>query len=126
MVNIAKSASVSTGELLHPLFNVRCDRPFLVATFQEPHTVLSWAVARPGFETAREVVWLEVHESELPVDVDHKGLLDRRLSAAGLTGAVAMMTSRDVRCRRLSSARSGQVSPTQRGSALPLPTRRTG
>lgn len=97
------------GEEQGALFEVRCDRPFLVAGFREPQAVLSWAVARPGFRVAREVAWLEVREAELPEGVDHEALLARRLAAAGLEDAVAMMTSRDVRRHRLASARSGGI-----------------
>lgn len=110
MTDVARDTGPSAGRSPHALFEVRCDRPLLVATFREPQSVLSWAVARPGFQAAREVAWLEVHEAELPVGVDHGELLAGRLSAAGLDGAVAMMTSRDVRRWRLASARAGDVS----------------
>lgn len=92
-----------------PLFAVECARPFLTASFATPVTVLSWAVARPGFQSARRVVWFEVKDADLPPEVDPAALLGARLSKAGLEDAVAMMTARDVRRHHLAAARSGAV-----------------
>lgn len=89
------------------LFSVRCDRPLLVASFAAPQTMLSWAMARPGFQSARRVAWLEVSRADLTLEVDAQALLEDRLAAEGLTDAVAMMTSRDVRSARVAQAASG-------------------
>ncbi|MFC7053971.1 adenosylcobinamide amidohydrolase [Hansschlegelia quercus] len=92
-----------------PLFQVRIARPLLVASFAGPQTMLSWAMRRPGFETAERVVWREVAREDLTLDVDPQALLDASLKEARLDNAVAMMTSRDVRSARTAVATSGDV-----------------
>ncbi len=91
------------------LFEARCVRPWLVARFPRPQSMLSWALARPGFQSATEAAWLEVSEADLPIGLDPHALLARRMAEAGLNGAVAMMTSRDVRRHHLADAASGSV-----------------
>lgn len=90
-----------------PLFALCCARPLLVARFATPQTTLSWAMARPGFQLAREVAWVETSDAELGPDVDAFALLRARLGAGGLSDAVAMMTARDVRRHRLADAECG-------------------
>lgn len=92
------------------LFATRCARPWLVARFDRPQRMLSWAMARPGFQTADQVAWLEVEDRDLPIGGDPAELLAARLRGEGLADAVGMMTSRDVRRRRLAEAISGEVS----------------
>ncbi|GBD47385.1 adenosylcobinamide amidohydrolase [Methylopila sp. Yamaguchi] len=92
------------------LFFVSCARPWLTARFVRPQRMLSWALARPGFQTADQVVWLEVEDDDLPVTVDPAALLEARMQAAGFGDAVGMMTSRDVRRRRVAGAASGGAS----------------
>lgn len=71
--------------------------------------MLSWALARPGFQTARRVAWLEVRNADLAPGVDPQALLRARLADGGLTDAVAMMTSRDVGRVRRADARIGAM-----------------
>ncbi|WP_211193970.1 adenosylcobinamide amidohydrolase [Pyxidicoccus fallax] len=61
-----------------------------------PHAVLSWAVHKGGRTRASEVVWRQVTEAELGPDVDPALLLSRSLTAKELSGAVGLLTSRDV------------------------------
>jgi adenosylcobinamide amidohydrolase len=59
--------------------------------------VLSWAVNRPGFVTARHLLWREVQNSDLPPDMDVAEWLTGELTTRGDQGSVAFLTSRDVR-----------------------------
>lgn len=89
------------------LWRLRHDHPWLVAAFPEPRRVLSWSLTRPGFVTARAVVWREVRNADLPPDLDARAWLGRDLAAAGLADAVAMMTSRPLVHRRSALAEAG-------------------
>lgn len=105
----AESFDAPETQSPQPLFAIQCARPLLVAGFSAPVTVLSWAVARPGRQLARRVVWLEVKDADLPPEVDPAALLDARLAGVGISDAVAMMTARDVRRHHVAVARSGGV-----------------
>jgi adenosylcobinamide amidohydrolase len=67
---------------------------WLVVRFPEPHAVLSWAIVNGGRRTATAVVWHEVRDAELRPPVRPEWLLRERLGAAGLEGAVGLLTSR--------------------------------
>ncbi len=60
--------------------------------------MLSWSITRPGFQKARDVVWLQVRNCDLPEGVDPIAYVKRRIGESDLTDALALMTSRDV-CR---------------------------
>jgi adenosylcobinamide amidohydrolase len=64
-----------------------------VIRFPGPHAVISWAVANGGRRTTEVVAWHEVRNAELQPPVDPAALLEERLSAAGLAGAVGLLTS---------------------------------
>ncbi|GLK77795.1 adenosylcobinamide amidohydrolase [Methylopila jiangsuensis] len=91
------------------LFALRCAPPWLTLDFPTPQSFLSWAPARPGFQTGTRVAWLEVRNADLPPEVDPLALLAARLQAEGLSEAVAMMTSRDIACWRRAAVRFGAV-----------------
>lgn len=91
------------------LFALELRRPLLVASFEEPQRVLSFAPARPGFQRADRVAWLAVRNADLAPHVDPLALLQAKLGEHGLLGAVAMMTSRDVGRVRRADARIGAV-----------------
>lgn len=78
------------------LFTLDLGRPLLVADFEAPQRMLSFALARPGFQTGRCVAWLEVKSADLSPGVDPRALLRTTLGERGLGDAVAMMTSRDI------------------------------
>jgi adenosylcobinamide amidohydrolase len=88
-------------EPLDAPFAVRCAPPFLVAHFDAPQRTLGWSLLHPGFAIARDVVWLEVRDGDLGPAVDARAFLESRLQQAGFGGALAFMTSRDVRRHRL-------------------------
>jgi adenosylcobinamide amidohydrolase len=83
---------------------------WLVARFAIEHTTASWAIAGGGLGTAWAVAWLQVREAELPPTVDPRALLGDRLAAAGLRGAVGLMTTRDLASYVDASARHGELS----------------
>lgn len=76
---------------------VTLDRPWLTVDLGAEMQVLSWAINRPGFVTARNIVWREVRNADLPRDMDVQGWFAAELAARGAQAAVAFLTSRDVR-----------------------------
>ncbi|MEM1276594.1 MAG: adenosylcobinamide amidohydrolase [Pseudomonadota bacterium] len=71
-------------------------RPWLIASFDRPLRALSWSLNRPGFVLATRVVWREVRNADLPVDLDASGWFNNTLIAAGYRDAIGLITSRDV------------------------------
>lgn len=80
---------------------VRSDRPWLEFDMGEEARVLSWALNRPGFSQARRVLWREVRDADLTVDLDVPRWLAAELQARGAEDAVAFLTSRNVTCHHL-------------------------
>jgi adenosylcobinamide amidohydrolase len=72
------------------------DERTLAVRFAAPHRVLSWAVVNGGAGVARAVAWVRVRNAELGPEVDPADLLRARLAAAGLPGAVGLLTSADL------------------------------
>jgi adenosylcobinamide amidohydrolase len=66
----------------------------LVVRFPTVQRTLSWAVTGGGFARTRAVVWRHVPDGELGPDDDPAALLRRALAAAGLDGAVGLLTAR--------------------------------
>jgi adenosylcobinamide amidohydrolase len=75
---------------------VALDRPWLLFDLGTDMQVLSWAINRPGFVTARRILWREVRNADLPRDMDVPGWFASELAARGATDGVAFLTSRDV------------------------------
>jgi len=73
------------------------DRPWLRLTLGAPHEVLSWAVNRPGFVVADEILWREVRNRDLPRDLDVTDWFSDELRRHNALNTVAFLTSRDVR-----------------------------
>jgi len=86
------------------LLSVKLEPPFLLATFPVPHRVLSWSMLRPGFHTVHRVAWLEIHNRDLPPDVDAAQLIRDRVGGARLDDAVVFVTSRDIHRHHLERA----------------------
>jgi adenosylcobinamide amidohydrolase len=78
-------------------FSITLDPPFIVASFDEPQRILSWAMLRPGFQMTRRVVWLEVRNADLPDGMDAGEMVRKRIADAELDDAVLLVTSRDIR-----------------------------
>lgn len=72
------------------------DRPWLELDLGAETRVLSWSLTRPGFVTARRIVWREVRNADLPEDLDVQAWFRSELVARGAEDAVAMLTSRDL------------------------------
>lgn len=76
---------------------VTLQRPWIEFDLGAEMQVLSWAVNRPGFVTARRILWREVRNSDLPRDLDVTEWFADELAERGSSDAVAFLTSRDVR-----------------------------
>jgi adenosylcobinamide amidohydrolase len=81
----------------------------LVVRLGAPHAVLSWAVVNGGRRTVSEVAWHEVRDDELRPPVDAAALLRARLAAAGIPGAVGLLTSRALAARVVARRSAGGV-----------------
>ncbi|QGM48165.1 hypothetical protein H2LOC_018780 [Methylocystis heyeri] len=86
--------------------------PLLVVRFDEPVDTVGWSILAPGFGSTREIVWLEVHDRDLPIDIDPVVFLRERLAAEALGGAAAFMTSRDIRRHHIAQSVIGGAGAT--------------
>lgn len=68
--------------------------PWLILDLRRDRRVLSFAPCRPGFVTARHILWRQVRDADLAVDLDAGAWLAEQMAALGHGGAVGMMTSR--------------------------------
>ena len=75
---------------------LRLDAPWLEFDLGRDMRVLSWAINRPGFVTARRILWREVRNADLPADLDVHDWLQGALAARGALDAVTFLTSRDI------------------------------
>ena len=75
---------------------VTLERPWLTFDLGEQMQVLSWAINRPGFVMANQIVWREVCNADLPRDLDVVEWFGSELKARDVQDAVAFLTSRDV------------------------------
>lgn len=76
---------------------VHCDRPWLQVRLPQPMPVLSWAPLGGGRQVADSVLWREVRDADLTRDFDAVAWLGAQVAARDEAGAVAFLTSRDVR-----------------------------
>lgn len=84
-------------------------RPWLTFDLGCDMQVLSWAVHRPGFVTARRIIWREVRNADLPLGMDVRAWLNGVLQAKGYQDSVAFLTSRDVSLFTQSTAQAGDI-----------------
>jgi adenosylcobinamide amidohydrolase len=89
--------------------SVTVDRPWISFDLGQEMRVLSWALNRPGLVRAREILWREVRNADLPADLDVHDWLSGVLHERGATDAVCFLTSRDVRAVTQARAQSGDV-----------------
>ncbi len=85
-------------------------RPWLTAHLPRPMRVVSWAPFRPGFTTARAVIWREVKNADLPRDFDVETWFAREMQA--FPDAVGMLTSRDIGTYHLAQATVDGITAT--------------
>lgn len=93
-------------------FSLDLAPPFLILRFDEPVDTVGWSILTPGFASAREIVWLEVQDSDLPIGTDPVVFLKERLAAKALGEAAAFMTSRDIRSHHVAQSVVGEVVAT--------------
>lgn len=79
-------------------------RPWLTLEFATPMRVLSWALNRPGFVMTRRILWREVRNADLPLDLDVGAWLSGELDRRGATDSVAFLTSRDIALHHIATA----------------------
>jgi adenosylcobinamide amidohydrolase len=73
---------------------VSCSGLWLVARFDAPHAVASWAVVGGGLGETLSVAWRHVEEHELRPPTDAAQWLKARMRENALHGAVGLLTSR--------------------------------
>ena len=78
------------------MMRITLDRPWLACDLPRPQRVLSWALNRPGFVTARRILWREVRNADLSPALDVDRWFAAELTARGDAEAVGLLTSRDV------------------------------
>lgn len=76
---------------------VTLHRPWLDFDLGSDMQVLSWAINRPGLVRARRILWREVRNADLTLDLDVDTWLARELQAREAGDAVCFLTSRDIR-----------------------------
>lgn len=81
--------------------------PWLEADLGRLRRVLSFAPYRPGFVTARRILWREVRDADLTADLDVDYWLAAEIAAGDWQDCVAMLTSRQLSC--VTGAASGSV-----------------
>lgn len=91
------------------MFEIECERPWLVARFAEAQVMLSWSMNRPGLQRSREVAWLEVGNEELRYEHDPAAWFGLRLRERGLADAIGLMTARDLSRHHRAAFRVGDV-----------------
>ncbi len=79
----------------HPV-NTKLHRPWLTFDLGAEMQVLSWAINRPGLVKAKQIVWREVRDEDLSLDMDVLGWLQGELAKQGFENDVAFLTSRNV------------------------------
>lgn len=87
--------------------SVHLARPWLTFDLGAGMQVLSWAINRPGFASARRIVWREVRNADLPPELDVLEWFKAELKAQDLSDSVAFLTSRDVSCYTQAIAKVG-------------------
>ncbi len=78
------------------LMTVTLDRPWLRCDLGRTRRVLSWSLNRPGFVSARHILWREVRDADLTEDLDTGRWFAGELARCGDAEAVGLLTSRDV------------------------------
>ncbi|MGH1356131.1 MAG: adenosylcobinamide amidohydrolase [Thalassovita sp.] len=89
--------------------SVTLDRPWISFDLGAEMRVLSWAINRPGLVRARQILWREVRNADLPPDLDVHDWLHGVLQDRNALDAVCFLTSRDVRAMTQASVTVGAV-----------------
>jgi len=70
--------------------------PWLDYDLGSNHQVLSWSVNRPGYQTARRILWREIRNADLPPGRDVGKWLAQELAGRRADDAVCLLTSRRI------------------------------
>ena len=76
--------------------NIHREPNWLIADLERTHAVTSWALVGGGDRVATKVVWHQVRNADLPVEIDARAFFRERLAARGLDNAVGLLTSGDL------------------------------
>ncbi|WP_417256982.1 adenosylcobinamide amidohydrolase [Celeribacter halophilus] len=111
-----------------PLLYPRLEPPWLIAELGTSLRVLSFAPYRSGFVMADRIVWRELRNADLPVDLAVSDWVTAEMTEAGHAEAVGMLTSRDVtkfqrKETRVESARVAAIATVGLGNAERIGTR---
>ena len=90
-------------------FTLTGEPPWLIVEFEAAQDTLGWSLTAPGFVAARRIAWLEVRNADLTPDLDPVAWVHAKLAARGLEGALAFLTSRDIRRRHIAQTRVGET-----------------
>ncbi|MFN7924963.1 MAG: adenosylcobinamide amidohydrolase [Bryobacteraceae bacterium] len=67
---------------------------WLIVSFPEPWSILSWAVVNGGFTQSSRAAWLYLERDEIRDVADPAEWMRARMHAEGIAGAIGFMTSR--------------------------------
>ena len=90
------------------MISVTLDRPWLEARLTRPMRLLSWAPYGAGLVVADRVLWREVRNADLTPDFDAEHWFAGEM-AGRASGAVGLLTSRDIGGWRVVAAEAGGV-----------------
>ncbi len=92
--------------------SVTLTRPWLEFDLGAEMQVLSHVLNRPGFVTARRILWREVRNADLGPDLDVHDWLTGELAARAASDAPCFLTSRDVRAFEQARATQDGITAT--------------
>jgi adenosylcobinamide amidohydrolase len=62
---------------------IKLEGPWLDVQFTRPHSVLSWAILRGGWQVTRNVLWHEVRNEDLTIDLDPVEYFQGKIAKGG-------------------------------------------
>jgi len=93
-------------------FGLELRHPFLIARFIGIHETLGWSITKPGFDITSEVVWIEVKDKDLPIDIDPIKLVNEKLAVSGMENAAVFLTAREIRRHHIAQTQINSLSAT--------------
>jgi adenosylcobinamide amidohydrolase len=91
--------STALPRLFPPTVAISDREKAFIVSFGEVVRACSWAIVHGGIVDAEHVVWVEVSNGELGLDVDARAFLAARLARERLGRAVGLLTSRRITSR---------------------------
>lgn len=93
-------------------FGLDLEPPFLIVRFENTQRTLGWSITKPGFASARQVVWLDVRDDDLAIHIDPADFVRAKLLSRGLMDAAVFMTSREIQRHHIAQSRIGVATVT--------------